>query len=87
VAVAAGDLPAATASFADALRQFELARTPYDRALTLRDNARALGTRPETIGPAKSMLAEAIGVFEQLGAHPTMVQCQALLAQLGRVDP
>ncbi len=87
VAVAAGDLPAATASFADALRQFEVSRTPYDRALALRDNACALGARPETIGPARSMLEEAIAVFEQLGAHPTAARCRAVLAELGGVGP
>jgi DNA-binding CsgD family transcriptional regulator len=78
---AQGDLDAAVAALLDALREHDLAPIPFDRARTLL----ALGVvrrRRRERGAAKDALAEAVRVFDGLGA---LLWAERARAELDRV--
>jgi hypothetical protein len=69
------------ARFERAVATLERARLPFERAQTLEvwaDELRARGERQQ----ARPLLAEALQVFEALGARPAADRCRALLNAL-----
>ena len=76
---AADDLAAAEEAFSRAVEHFDAARTPYERALTLRDYARALADHSALPERARAALDDAIETFRRLGAHPALARAHAPL--------
>jgi DNA-binding SARP family transcriptional activator len=78
-AASRGEARAAAAACETALRLFDAARTPYQRALALQQAAALAGRAPGGAARAAELLRAALAGFEALGARPARARCRALL--------